>query len=169
VRIATLVIGLVLSIGLFIQSVTVGALSDAVNDEQDGAGGGAGMIMALIWVVACGLVIPLPRVSMVLFAVAGVIGVASAGPLDFPDLVVWGIISFVLAVFSFFGWRGKKKQQAKEAERDATLQQSLAAQQQMAAQLAHMQQQQAWQQQQGWQQQQQAYSQYGNQPQSTQN
>jgi hypothetical protein len=149
-RIAVLIIGLMLTIGLFIQSLLIAALSDAANSEHDGADGGTGMVMALMWLVACGLVIPFPLVSVVLFAVAGLIGVVSAGPLDFPDLAVWGVVSFVLAVFSIFGWRGKIKKERKEAARDAAHAQSLAAQQQMAAQMAYMQQQMAYQQQHGY-------------------
>lgn len=102
------------------------------------------MLMALIWLVACGLVIPLPMIAMNLFLVAGLIGVASAGPLDFPDLAIWGVVSFVLALFSFFGWRGKVKQQRREEARDAVAAQALASQQQMAAHVAYMRQQLAY-------------------------
>ena len=141
-RIATLIIGLLLSVGLFIQSLTVASLGDAINTEDDGAAGGGGIVMSLMWVVASALVIAVPVVSMILFVLAGIIGLAVGSSTDFKDLQVWAFVSFVLAVFSFFGWRGKKKQQAKEAVRDSQLQQSLAAQQQMAAQLHYLQQQQ---------------------------
>jgi len=137
-RIAVLIIGLVLTFGLFIQALTVSALSDAANTEHDGADGAMGILMALIWLVACGLVIPVPRISMLLFVLAGVIGFASAGPLDFPDLAYWGGVSIFLAVMSYFGYRGKRKQQRKEAARELQMQESLAAQQQMAAQMAQM-------------------------------
>lgn len=142
-RIATLIIGGVLSIALFIQSLLVSALSDAANTEHDGADGAMGILMALMWLVAVGLVIPLPVASAVLFGLAGVIGLVSAGALDFPDLAYWGVVSLFLAGMSLFGWRGKRKKDAKEKARDLQLQQSLAAQQQMAAQMAYMQQQQA--------------------------
>lgn len=143
-RITTLIIGLVLSIGLFIQSLTVAALGDAANTEDDGAGGALGILLALSWVVASALVIPFPLVSMIFFGLGGIIGIAGGSSTEFTDLTVWGVVSLVLALFSFFGWRGKKKQQAKETARDAQLSASLAAQQNMAQQLAWMQNQQAW-------------------------
>lgn len=146
-RIATLIIGLVLTVGLFFQSLTVSVLSDAVNTEDDGADGALGVGISVIWLVACALVIPWPLVSMFLFGFGGVLGLAGGASTEFSDLTVWGIISFILALFSFLGWRGKKKQRAEEAARDEQLQQSLAAQQYMAAQLQYLQQQNAYNQQ----------------------
>jgi hypothetical protein len=115
-RIAVLIIGLVLSVGLFIQSVLVAGLSDAANDEASQSAGAVGVLMALLWVVACGLVIPVPIASVVLFVLAGLAGFAASG--EFTDLAYWGGVSLVLAAFSFLGHRGKRKQQRKEDERD---------------------------------------------------
>ena len=141
-RIATLIIGLFLTVGLFIQSLTVSALSDAANTKDDGADGALGVGISVIWLVAIALVIPWPLVSVVLFSLGGVLGLAGGSSTEFSDLTIWGVVSFILALFAFLGWRGKKKQQAKEAARDAQLQQSVLAQQQMAERLAWMQHQQ---------------------------
>lgn len=126
-RIAVLIIGLVLTVGMFIQAVIVGGLSSAVNDEATGESAAVGVLMALLWLISCGFVIPMPRVSMVLFAIAGLLGFAASG--NFPDLAVWGGASLVLSVLSYFGYRGKRKADRKEAERDAMMRQVLAAQQ----------------------------------------
>jgi hypothetical protein len=138
-RIATLIIGLLLTVGLFIQSVVVTALSDAINEEETSAAGASGVLLSVMWLIAVGLVIPLPLVSMGLFLLGGLIGVGVGASSEFGDMTIWGCVSFGLAAFSFFGWRGKKKSETRQAERDNQLQQSLAAQQQMAAQLQHMQ------------------------------
>lgn len=146
-RIATLIIGLVLGAIMFFQAVLVAALGDAANTEDDGAAGGIGLLMCLMWLVACGLVIPAPRVAMILFAVAGLFGILGGTGTDYSDLVVWGVISFVLAVFSYLGYRGKRSKDIKERIRDEQQAQMLAHNQQMAAQLAAQNQ---WQQQQAW-------------------
>jgi len=145
-RIAVLVIGLVLSIGLFLQSLTAAAGGSLSNDSSMSGAGGAGVLLAFIWIIACALVIPVPRVSVVLFLIGSAIGIGVGASTVFQDLIVWGVVSFFLAVFSYFGFRGKRKQQAKETARDLQVQESLMAQQQMAAHMANMQQQLAFQQ-----------------------
>lgn len=121
-RIAVLVIGLVLTVGLFIQAIVIFGLSDAVNQENTEQAGAVGVLMALMWLVGCGLVIPVPRVSMVVFAVAGLLGFAASG--DYPDLAVWGGISIVLAVFCYFGYRGKRKDDRRADSQAALIQQA---------------------------------------------
>ncbi len=129
-RIAVLIIGLVLTVGMFFQAVIVGGLSSAVNDEATGESAAVGVLMALLWLISCGFVIPMPRVSMALFAIAGLLGFAASG--NFPDLAYWGGASLVLAVLSYFGYRGKRKADRKEAEREALMRQVLVAQQAQA-------------------------------------
>ena len=124
-RIAVMVIGLMLSVGLFIQSLTIFTLSRVGGNKAGNGAAGGGIIMALMWVIACALVIPFPRVSMVLFLFAALIGVATGASSDFKDLIFWGVVSGLLAVFSYFGYFGKRKDQAKEAERDALLRQAM--------------------------------------------
>ena len=82
--------------------------------------------MAIIWLVACGFVLPKPRISAVLFIVAAVLGLA--GISEFPDLKIWCLLSLGLAVLAYLGYRGTAKQEAKEAARDATMQQMIANQ-----------------------------------------
>ncbi len=131
-RIAVLIIGLVLSVGLFIQSILAATGAAIFEDDDVGEAAGIGVFMALMWVVGAALAIPLPRVSLVLFALAGLFGLM--GMAAFPDLAVWSGISFVLAVFCYFGFRGKRKAEAKERERDELLRQAVANQQQQPQQ-----------------------------------
>lgn len=130
-RIAVLIIGLILMVALFFQSLTINVLSGATNTETTETAGAIGVLMALVWLVALGLVIPKPRISMILFGAAALIGIA--GWADFPDLKFWSGVSVVLGLLSYVGYRGKMKQQAKEDARDATMQQLVANQAAMVA------------------------------------
>ena len=125
-RIAVLILGLLLGLLMFLQTLFVYGLSDALNAEASAQASAIGVMMALLWLVACAFVLPFPLVSVVAFAIAGLFGFAASG--EFPDLAIWGGISVVLAVMSIFGWRGKRKQdrearaeKARQAERDAML------------------------------------------------
>lgn len=124
-RIATLVLGLVLSFGLFMQSLLVNGLSDAVNDEASEVAGALGLLAAFLWLVAAAVVIPAPRAAMALYLVAAV--TCFAGASDFPDLAVWGVLSLGLAVFALFGWRGKRKADAEKRQLLMALQAPTAA------------------------------------------
>jgi hypothetical protein len=116
-RIAVLIIGLLLGVVLFLQTLLVYGLSDAANDESTTAAGAIGVFMALLWLAACAFVIPFPLVSIIAFGLAGMAGLAVSG--DFPDLAIWGVISFVLGGLSLIGWRGKvKADRAAAAERE---------------------------------------------------
>jgi hypothetical protein len=122
-RIAILILGLILGAFMFFQTFLVYALSGVARDSGTGAAGAIGLFMALLWLVACALVIPIPLVSAVVFAVAGVLGFAMSS--DFPDLAYWGGASIILAVLSVIGWftkrRGTRRQEAREAQRHAEL------------------------------------------------
>ena len=124
-RIATLIIGLLVGLLLFIQSFTMGIFSySTVVDDTTATAGGAGLFMALLWLLACALVIPFPLVSTGLFAVSIPIGLFTPTG-EFEDLRFHGFAAIVLTVMAFFGWRGKRKaenqqrlEQAQRAEHD---------------------------------------------------
>jgi zinc ribbon protein len=128
-RIATLILGLILGAILFVQTFLVTVLSGAASDRTTSEAGSVGLFMALLWLVGCALVMPIPLVSTVVFAFAGVLGLAAGASSKFTDLTIWGAASFVLAVFSFFGWIGKRNAARRDRE----------AREQMAAQTARLQ------------------------------
>jgi hypothetical protein len=118
-RIAVLILGLLLGLLMFFQTFLVYILSNVGESERGSTAGAIGLLMALLWLLACALVIPAPLVSVFIFGLAGLLGFASAA--DFPDLKYWGVASFVLASMSILGWIGKRKAARKERERDQTL------------------------------------------------
>jgi uncharacterized membrane protein YdjX (TVP38/TMEM64 family) len=144
-RIAVLILSLMTCLFLFLQSAIVGGLSEEGSNEE--SAGAFGVLMSLLMLVSAAVVIPIPRVAMALLGLAGVIGIIAGTTTEFVDLAYWGGWTIFLAVLSYFGYKGKRKQQAKEAERERIAQEALAANQQMAAQMAVMQQQFAAQQQ----------------------
>lgn len=130
-RIAVLIIGLVLSFGLFWQAFIVSILSDIGDDEPLSSAAAVGVLMGFMWLVACGFVIPKPRISAIIFALAALFGFVtpSAG---YEDLPIWAGMSVVLAVMSYLGYRGKMKDQAKQQERDELMRRALMMHQQPA-------------------------------------
>lgn len=133
-RIAVLILGLLFNVVMFLQTVLVGGLGEAAGDESTAQAGAVGLFASLLWLVASALVIAFPMVSVVLFSLAGLLAFAVSG--DFPDMAVWGSIAIVLAVMSFFGWRGKRKdtrekraEQQRQRERDDRLEGLLRQQQ----------------------------------------
>lgn len=122
-RVAVLIIGLVLSFGLFWQSVLITGLSGVASDEKTQGAGAIGVLMGMLWLVACGFVLPKPRISMVIFGISALLGLA--GMAEFPDLKVWSVLAVALAALSYLGYRGKIKQETKDAARDALLQQAV--------------------------------------------
>jgi membrane protein implicated in regulation of membrane protease activity len=48
-------------------------------------------------------------VSVPAFFFAGIIGLAGGASTSFSDLTIWGGVSLILAVLSYFGWREKRE------------------------------------------------------------
>lgn len=118
-RIAVLILGLILGAIMFFQTLLVYSLSGIANDPRSGESGAVGLFMALLWLVACALVITVPLVSTVVFVIAGLLGFAASS--NFPDLQTWGLASLILAVMSLIGWFGKRRSERRETQRHEEL------------------------------------------------
>lgn len=120
-RIAVLVLGLLLGLLMFFQTFLVYSLSGATSQKETTEAGAVGLFMALLWLLACALVIPIPLVSTVVFVIAGLLGFAAASSSDFSDLSIWGVASLILAALSFVGWIGKRRGERKAEQRHQEL------------------------------------------------
>lgn len=135
-RLAVLIIGLLLGLLMFIQTVLVGALSSAGGSDANAQAAASGFLAAILWLIACAFVIPFPLVSVVAFAIAALFSFGAAARSDYEDQYIWGIVALILMSLSFLGWMGKRRERrtAKaeklaQADRDARYEQLLVRQQ----------------------------------------
>ena len=86
----------------------------------------ATMIISLILMLVVGgpvvliggaFALAFPFVSVLAFFFAGIIGLAGGASTSFGDLTIWGVVSLILTVLSYFGWREKRKRRREEAAR----------------------------------------------------
>lgn len=70
------------------------------------------MLIAFLFVLGAAFAIGLPRLSMVLFATAAVLGFVIGGTTAYSDGTVWGVVSAVLAVMSYLGARELRRRKA---------------------------------------------------------
>jgi uncharacterized membrane protein len=108
-KIATGIIGLVLMLIVGVQSLLVDLGGTITKNQNYSQGGSVGVLVALLFLIAGAFAFAKPIVSFIVFILAGVLGLAVGGTTGFTDMTVWGVISLVLAVLSFFAWRGDKK------------------------------------------------------------
>ena len=78
VAVAILSLILVLLVGLQSCAISVGA---ALSEDDNLAGGGAvGILMALLFLLGGGFAVGYPLVSLIIFAIAGLFGLAAGTP-----------------------------------------------------------------------------------------
>jgi hypothetical protein len=115
-RIATLVISLVLTFLVGLQSCAVYGLSSVAGQQSAAGGGAVGVLVALLYLLGAAFVLGLPTVSTVCFALAGLFGIAVGMNSAFKDLPIWGAVGLILAGMSFFA-RGRKRRGQKSSPR----------------------------------------------------
>lgn len=115
-KIAIGIIAILLSLFVSLQSFTVSFGSHVLQDEATSQVAAVGIFVGLPYFV--GGAFGLPVVSMVMFAIAALLGLSAGADGDFSDLSIWGGIALVLAVLSFFALRSGRK--AKQASKAAT-------------------------------------------------
>lgn len=110
-RLAVLIITLCLTGIVGLQSCTILAGGSLIKDQGAANGGAVGMLIAFLFVLGAAFVMALPRVSMTMFAIAGLAGLIAGSSSDFRDLKIWGGLSLILAVMSWFGSREIRRKQ----------------------------------------------------------
>lgn len=111
-RLAVLIITLCLTGIVGLQSCTIMAGGSLLKDQTTTNGGASGLLVAFLFVLGAAFVMGLPRLSAGLFAVAGLMGLAGGSTSNFPDLKIWGGLSLILAVLSWFGSRELRRKKA---------------------------------------------------------
>jgi hypothetical protein len=112
-----MILSLILMLLVGAQSCAVSVGDAALGEKAATQGGPLGIFMALLFLVGGAFALVFPLVSLVAFVLSGLVGLAGGFSTSFGDLTFWGVISLVLAVFSFFGWREKRKRAAESAAR----------------------------------------------------
>jgi hypothetical protein len=111
-RLAVLIITLCLTGIVGLQSCTIMAGGSLLKDQTTTNGGAIGMLVAFLFVLGAAFIMGLPRLSAGLFAMAGFMGLAGGSTSNFPDLKIWGGLSLILAVLSWFGSREQRRKKA---------------------------------------------------------
>lgn len=114
-RIAVLIIGLGLVMIIGFQSCTVMVGSEMAQDDATSGAGAVGILMALLFLLGAAFAMGVPKASMVLFAIAALLGFGMGSSSEFSDLTIWGSVSLVLAILSYFGSREKRKKESSAA------------------------------------------------------
>jgi hypothetical protein len=119
-RIATLIISLIVSLAMGVQSCAVYAAGGIGAELSEGAekqtmentsgAGATGMFAALLWIIGAGFVLARPKVSVWMFSIAGVFCVIGAAASEFSDLYIYAVASVLFALASWKGISEKDKQ-----------------------------------------------------------
>ncbi|WP_243375070.1 hypothetical protein [Microvirga solisilvae] len=111
-RLAVLIITLCLTGIVGLQSCTIMAGGSLLKDQGTANGGALGILVAFLFILGAAFVMGLPRISAGLFALAGVLGITGGSSSNFSDLKIWGGLSLILAVMSWFGSRELRRKRA---------------------------------------------------------
>ncbi len=110
-----MILGLFFMLVIGLQSCLASVGGSIAADEGISQGGAVGIFVALLFLVGAAFAIGVPTVSLITFVVAAIFALLAGTTTPFGDLTVWGIISVVLAIMSFFGRREKRKAATKQA------------------------------------------------------
>jgi len=110
------IVGLIQSVILFFAGSVGGVLSTAAGDQESAdemAGGVVGsaviFITSILALVAASYSKRQSIAGVIIFVIAGAIALIVGSTTVFTDATIWGVVYFIGAFFSFFGYRGAKK------------------------------------------------------------
>ena len=116
-RIAAMILALVLMLIVGAQSCAV-TLGGALGEDQATMDGGfLGLLIAFLFLIGGAFALGVPIVSLVVFVLAGLLGFLAGATTEFTDLAIWAVMSFILAVLSFFGIREKRRRAREPQDR----------------------------------------------------
>lgn len=106
-KIAIGLIAILLALVIMLQSLTISVSGDLTADEAAAEAGAVGVLVGLFYFLGGAFAFGLPKVSMNIFGVAAVMGVATGSTTEFTDLLLWGVVAAILSVMSFYANRVK--------------------------------------------------------------
>ncbi|MDB5528117.1 MAG: putative lipoprotein [Devosia sp.] len=119
-RVAIIILGLCLGIGVAVQSFIVGSAASFTRNEAMSAASSSGIISALLLVVGAAFAFSLPRASIGLFGLAAFLAIQAGSTSQFHDLRVWGFVAVALTVMSYFGDRELRARHPKALQKERT-------------------------------------------------
>ena len=112
-----MILSLILMLVVGAQSCAVSLGEAALCTKAAEQGGPIGLVMAFLFLVGGAFALAFPFLYVIAFFFAGVFGLAGGASTSFGDLTIWGVVSLVLAVLSYFSWREKRKKRREEQAR----------------------------------------------------
>lgn len=114
-RITVLILGLVACLWISFEAFLAFSIFNATGSDPEATATAVGFMAGLLGIVGAALVIAFPLASSVIFVLAGLFSIGAAAE-GYPNhqVYLWGF--FLLAIMSFFGWRGKKKEIREKSE-----------------------------------------------------
>jgi len=109
-RLAVTIICLILFVIISFQACTVGVGSGILGDEETQEGASVGILVGFTFMLGGAFAYKLPKVAMVFLLIGGLLGLAVGGTTDFSDMSIWGGVAIILAIMSYIGSRGLKKE-----------------------------------------------------------
>lgn len=102
---AALILGIILMVIVFVQSLLVGLGGTVFSDVALARGAFLARIVALLFGVGAAFALGRPLISTVIFAAGGLVGIIGGLVTGYHDLILWGALSLCLGVLSFFAMR----------------------------------------------------------------
>lgn len=114
-----MIISLVLMLIVAVQSFVVMAGSSMLEDQATADAAAVGVLLALLFLIGGAFVLALPLVGLIVFSLAGLLGILAGSTSSFTDLTYWGVVALILAAFSYLGMREKRRKKAGSQQRVA--------------------------------------------------
>ena len=106
-KVALGIICIMLSLLIMLQSCTLASVSALAQDDQSFGASATGIITGLLIFVAGAFAFGIPKVSVGILIVAGLMACVAAA--EIPDMSIWAGITFGLAILGYFAVRQDKK------------------------------------------------------------
>jgi hypothetical protein len=107
-RIAAMILSLALTVVVGLQSCLGTVAGGLARNEGLTQGSSVGFLVACLFLLGGALALPTPTFSLVVFLIAGVLGVLGGATTPYGDLTIWGIAGFGIAALCYLG-RGRSR------------------------------------------------------------